>query len=255
MPKQDLHFSQPITNLPGTLGYYPDFKRVPGLARLGAFFTNPISRNERFPAESRAAIHHAGTVLLHSGFPNPGIWQILKKQAPRWADSPLPVIPHLMVENIFEIQEMIEIIENVPGVSAISLSFSVGISDYDVHAWLEQVVCELPVILQVPPDRLVSLASSLQDTEVSALSMAPPCGSLPSTNHRMVSGRLFGRSLFPQTLLRLRQVKKTRLQILASGGIYSDEQVSVCLAAGATAVQLDTVLWTAGLSSMMDTLK
>lgn len=251
MPKQDLHFNSPLTNAPGTLGFYPDFKRVPGLEGLGAFFTNPISRHERKPASDRCLIQYTGGALLHNAYPNPGLRQVIRQYATRWADSPLPVIPHLMIENIFQINEMIEQVESLAGVTAISLRFANGLTDYDVRAWVEQIICEVPVILQVPPARLADMAVLLADTELSGLSMDSQRGCLPDDQNQSTNGRLFGASLFPQTYLYLKQVKKSRLTIIAGGGIYTDEQVQSCLSAGASAVQLDTVLWMGKITHLM----
>jgi dihydroorotate dehydrogenase (NAD+) catalytic subunit len=248
MPKQDLQFRAPITNSPGSLGFYPDFKRVDHLEELGAFFTNPISLNERQPAGNRQAIPFAGGVLLHNGGYNPGLRKVIRESAVRWADSPLPVIPHLWIENIFQIHEMIERVEGLPGLLAVSLSFPANLSDYDIQAWVEQIVCELPVILQVEPARMAKLAALLTETELSGLSMAPLRGSLPGRNRQEVNGRLYGPAVFPQTLACLQAVKTGRLVILAGGGICTTEQARACLKAGATAVQLDTLLWNDGLS-------
>lgn len=248
MPKQDFTLTNPITNASGMLGYWPDFKRVPGLDALGAFFTNPISLKERKPAADRCAIRYPGGVLLHNGGANPGLRTVLKQSASRWADSTLPIVPHLVVENIFQVNEMIEQVENLPGVLAVSLEFPSDLGDYDIHAWLEQMICETPVLLQVAPHRLAGLAALLQNTELSGLVMAPLRGSLPANGKtRLTHGRLYGPSLFPQMLQLLQRVKKGRLAIVSGGGIFTRPQVDVSLRAGASAVQLDTVLWNGGL--------
>lgn len=248
MPKQDLQFSQPLVNAPGTLGFYPDFKRVPGLERLGAFFTNPISRQERKPSARRNVLPYEGGALLHTGMPNPGLRQVLKQYAGRWADCPLPVIPHLWIESIFQVHEMIELVEGLPGVTAISLQFPAELSDYDIQSWVEQIICELPVILMVDPERLPALAELLVSSPLSALGMLPPRGCLPDARSRLLDGHLTGPALFPQTLLHLSRIKKTILAILAGGGVHTSVQAQACLKAGAAAVQVDTILWTGGLA-------
>jgi dihydroorotate dehydrogenase (NAD+) catalytic subunit len=60
-----------------------------------------------------------------------------------------------------------------------------------------------------------------------------------------VRGRLFGPAIFPLALQAVAALKE-RLQvpILASGGVYRGEQATALLRAGASAVQLDGVLWT-----------
>jgi dihydroorotate dehydrogenase (NAD+) catalytic subunit len=243
MPKQDLSFRTPICNAPGSLGFYPDLKRMPEIAHLGAFFTNPISLHSRTPASDRCVLPYSGGILLHSGYPNPGLTRIVKICSSRWADSPVPVIPHLLVESIFQLNEMIERLDGLTNLAAISLSFPENLPDIEILSWLDQIICELPLILQVPPARLPSLANFLQETQVSALSMSASRGTLPNQDEINVTGRLFGPALFPQTLQQLVKVMKNHLPVITAGGIYTQEQIDTCLTAGALAIQLDAVLW------------
>ena len=136
----------------------------------------------------------------------------------------------------------------MPGVAAISLQFPSELSDYDIQSWVDQVICELPVILMVDPERLPVLANLLAPSPLSALGMNPPCGCLPDERNRLLDGDLTGPALLPQTLLLLNRVPKTRLAILAGGGIHTPAQAQTCLKAGAAAVQVDTILWTGGLA-------
>jgi dihydroorotate dehydrogenase len=243
MLKQYLQFFHPLVNAPGSLGFYPDLKRMPEIAHLGAFFTNPISRHSRPPANDRCVLRYPGGILLHSGYPNQGLTRIVKTCALRWADSPVPVIPHLLVEDIFQLNEMIERLDGLTNLAAISLSLPENLPDMEILSWLDQIICELPLILQVQPARLVALSNFLQETQVSALSMSASRGTLPNQDEINVTGRLFGPALFPQTLQQLVKVQKNHLPVIAAGGIYTQEQINTCLSTGALAIQLDTVLW------------
>ena len=59
----------------------------------------------------------------------------------------------------------------------------------------------------------------------------------------VITGRLFGPSLFPQTLETVYSAAKIDLPIIGSGGIYSKENADVMLSVGALAVQVDAALW------------
>jgi dihydroorotate dehydrogenase len=96
MSKQDLPFRTPYLNAAGTLGFAPNPRGGVDIARLGGFFTHPVSLAPRAPAERRAVVPFAGGVLLHTGLPNPGLNAVLARYAARWAASSLPVVVHLL---------------------------------------------------------------------------------------------------------------------------------------------------------------
>ncbi len=130
MPKQNLVFSKPICNAPGMLGFSPSPQRLPFLDQIGAFFTNPISRHARTPASSRSAIRYPGGILLHSGFPNPGLRKVLEKHAARWEKSPVPVIPHVMAEAASSLESLLRPLEEISNLMAIEISFPPEWSDF-----------------------------------------------------------------------------------------------------------------------------
>jgi dihydroorotate dehydrogenase len=76
-----------------------------------------------------------------------------------------------------------------------------------------------------------------------AVSLSAPRGSLNTDNWQLITGRLYGPSLFPQALETVRQLAKAGVPIIGGGGVYKREQVEVMQEAGAMAVQLDAVLW------------
>ena len=84
MPKQDLAFRSRIINAAGMLGFAPDPRKTPSYDLLGAFVTNPVSLLPRSPALTRCSVSYLGGVLLHSGFPNPGLAKIIGKYSRQW---------------------------------------------------------------------------------------------------------------------------------------------------------------------------
>jgi len=59
----------------------------------------------------------------------------------------------------------------------------------------------------------------------------------------MARGRLFGPSLFPQSLEIVSAAAKLGLPVIGAGGVYSKEDAQAMLMAGALAVQMDAGLW------------
>ena len=78
----------------------------------------------------------------------------------------------------------------------------------------------------------------------SALSLAPPRGSLPSQDGKgLTAGRLYGPGLFPQSLELVSTASKAGLPIIGAGGVWEETQAAAMLEAGAVAVQVDASLW------------
>src|SRR5512142_2226195 len=98
MPKRDLIFGKPVMNAAGTLGFAADPRAAVPWDELGAFITNPISLRHRKAAAAPAVMEFPGGFLMHNGLPNPGFPSALKRFGPRWQDSPLPVVVHLMAD-------------------------------------------------------------------------------------------------------------------------------------------------------------
>ena len=111
---------------------------------------------------------------------------------------------------------------------------------------------DVPVIAQIPFDRVEDLAPYLARQGADALTLtAPPRAVLPVFNDeddvgvaRFSRGRLYGRALFPLLLNTLsRWASKLPVPVIACGGISSAADALTCLTLGAAAVQVDALLW------------
>jgi len=250
MSKRDLDFRTPLMNAVGTLGFAPEARAAVEWADFGAFVTQPLSLRPRAPAAQPEMIPYPGGFLLHSGLPNPGFHAALKKNASRWAASELPIIVHLMADRPEETAQMVQKLENVENVAAAELGFAPLLADDILMLALELSLGELPLIISLPWEQVLSLGPRLIQAGAAALSIAAPRGALPlnteqrNTDHwKLVSGRLYGPSLFPQTLGIVRDAARLGLPIIGGGGVYSQENVEAMLSAGAMAVQVDSALW------------
>jgi len=59
----------------------------------------------------------------------------------------------------------------------------------------------------------------------------------------LITGRLYGPSLFPRALETVYSAAKIGLPIIGAGGVWSKENAEAMVAAGALAVQVDAALW------------
>lgn len=245
MSKRDLYFSKPLMNAAGSLGFAPDTRVGISLESLGAFVTNPFSLRPRMPTVKPAVIQHPGGFLLHTGLPNPGFRAGVKRYSAKWARAELPIIVHLMADRPEETQRMVRMLEAQENVMAVELGFAPLLANDIILITLEMCVGELPLIFSLPVEQVLSIGPRLIQEGAQAISVATPRGALPlsSDPSHLVTGRLYGPSLFPQTLETVFSAAKVGLPIIGAGGVWTKENAEAMISAGALAVQVDAVLW------------
>ena len=241
--KRDLYFSKPLMNAAGSLGFAPDPRTGFKLDSFGAFVTNPISRRPRLPTAQPALIEYPGGFLLHTGLPNPGLSNVLKNHAARWARADLPIIVHLMADRPEETQHMVRMLENVENVMAAELGFAPLLAADILLITLEMCVGELPLIFSLPNEQVLSLGPRLIQEGAGAISLSAPRGALTTNDGKLTTGRLYGRSLFPRALEIVHSAARLGLPIIGAGGVWTQKDLTDMLSAGAMAVQMDASLW------------
>jgi dihydroorotate dehydrogenase (NAD+) catalytic subunit len=247
--KRDVEFSKPLMNAAGFLGFVPDSRAEISLDAFGAFVTNPLSLRPRQPAVQPELIEYPGGFLLHTGLPNPGFQAGIRKYAPRWEKADLPIIVHLMADRPEETQRMVRRLEGQENVMAVELGFAPLLANDILLLTLEMAVGELPLIFSLPIEQILSLGPRLIEEGAQAISIAAPRGALKPNDSALVTGRLYGPSLFPRALETAYSAAKIGLPIIGAGGVWSKANAEAMLSAGALAVQVDAALWRSGWQS------
>lgn len=246
MTKYDLPLNIPLMNAAGSLGFAPDDHCPVDLSRFGAFITNPISLHRRSPVKGKRFLEFLGGFLLHTGHPNPGIRRVISRYSSRWARSPIPVIAHLIADNPDELSFMVNELEGKDGVVGIELGLP-PYADLDLAVSLvEAALGELPLVVCLPWERSLEIATALIDLNLTAMSLAAPRGVLPDPDNSWVQGRLYGPAIFPLALASVQNLVRTGVTVIAGGGVYSQENITAMLATGAIGVQVDGALWRGG---------
>ena len=248
--KRDLYFSKPLMNAAGSLGFTPDSRVEIPWASFGAFVTNPLSLRPRQPAAKPEVIEYPGGFLFHTGLPNPGFNAALKRYSSRWDKSDLPVIVHLMADRPEQTQYMVQALEMQENVMAAELGFAPLLADDILLLTLEMCLGELPLIFSLPVEQVLSLGPRLIQEGAQAISLSAPRGALSKAegtgDRGIVTGRLYGPSLFPRALETVYSAAKIGLPIIGAGGVWSKENAEAMLSTGALAVQVDAALWNPG---------
>lgn len=250
--KFGLSLKSPVMPASGAVGYGDEYSDLINYGLLGAFVTNPVSLRPRKTSRGTRLRVYSDHLVVHTGLPNPGVKAVIHKYSKIWERLPIPVIVHLVTTTPDETLKVALRLSNITGVVGIEL----GLADRTtpdhairlVHAAAEG---DLPVIVRVPFGRVDELASLLSEEGASALTLtAPPRVVLPpeqgiqDENSRFYRGRLYGPAVFPLLLGVLsRWARKLPVPIIACGGIQSAQEALACLNLGATAVQIDAVLW------------
>jgi len=243
-------------NAAGSLGFAPEPRSVNSPLwegkwdGFGAFITNPISLRPRLPTLSPRVVEFPGGFLMHNGLPNPGLSAVLKKYSRRWALSGLPVIVHLMADRPEETARMVSSLEGLENIAAIELGFAPLLAADIILISVEMAQGELPLVVNLPSDQFLSLGPRVIQAGAVAISLAAPRGALPGANtladDTLITGRLYGPALFPQSLDIVYSACRLGLPVMAGVGVYSSDEAAAMLNAGAIAVQVDTYLWRCG---------
>ena len=241
--KRDLVLTKPFVNAAGVLGFTPDVRRVPAITNLGVFITHPISIRPRQPAVNRTYLPFAGGFLLHTGLPNPGINQAVRRYRRSWESADLPIIVHVLVETPASLAEMVRKLEGLENIIGIELGLPPGCEPPDLSTILSAGVGELPLIPCLEPEQVPLLRDSLQDMQPAMVHLVEPRGALPGAGGELVSGRLYGPAIFPVMLKAAQVLVSEGMRVMANGGITARWQVNALMEIGVSAAGLGSVLW------------
>ena len=243
MSKYDLAFTPPLMNAAGSLGFSPEGRGPVDLTRMGAFISNPVSLGRRTPAQARRCQSYPGGFLLHTGYPNPGLNQVIRRYRAKWARASLPVIVHILGENPAQVSTMVRRLEGLEGVVGVELGLPIEADRLAAVELAQAGLGELPLIVRLPLDRVTDLAHMVARLPLAAISLGPPRGILPGSTTGTTRGRLYGPAIFPQALAAVTNLARSGIPVIGAGGVFSQQDIEAILAAGALAVQVDVVLW------------
>jgi dihydroorotate dehydrogenase len=153
------------------------------------------------------------------------------------------VIVHLLGDSPENMAPMIVRLEEIENVMAVEVGLPTEIEASEASEVVVASAGELPLIIRLPLARAEELGRFVSDAGVMAVSLGPPRGALPDAQANIVYGRHYGPAVFPQALRVVSELVKMGIQVIGAGGVYRAEQADAMLSAGATGVQLDTVLW------------
>lgn len=243
--KRELLIDPPVMNAAGFLGF-PDRTPTPqeAISWLGAHISPPTSLQARSPAADAGSRRFPGGFLLHSGHPNPGLEQVLRRDVRRWADRDPPVLVHLLGGHDQNTEQALLLLEQDDRIAGVEIGLEDPAPTAVEQAASLAAASELPAIVRLPLDADTDAFRIAESAGAAALSFGPPRGRLPADSGT-TNGRMYGPALFPLALEKAGSLAGSlAVPVIASGGLYTEENLWAFLEAGAAGVQLDGLLWT-----------
>lgn len=252
--KIGLNLAHPLMIASGCCGYGDAYQGLLDLSIFGAVVTQPITLRPRQGApQPRLAETKAG-FILNTGQQNPGVKRVIQQHSKSWFRLGLPIIAHLPADEPGDLMRTARALSGIqtpqghPALAAFELGLPPTSTPADVNDWLRAIKAggELPLLVKLPVGASVEIAKAAVAASADALVIgAPPLGAAFSAQSKqIITGHLFGPALHSLVLSELRWLTVAfDLPLIAVGGIHTLAEAQAFLEAGASAVQLDSLLF------------
>ena len=258
--KIGLPLRSPLILAAGTIGYGDARPRALDLGACGAWVTAPIGQQPpaSLPEDDADAPRRAevpgGVVLAPASHP-PSASRVLRRYAPTWPRLGLPVIAHLAAtarpvpEEAVRLAAIAQRLASAPGVAALELALDVDAGADAASALIAQIhrVSDLPLLAALPLVPAIDhWAIACAKAGADALVVGqPPLAAAPTRLGTLVRGQLYGPAVAPLAWEALTRVAALGLDLplVGAGGVHQIDDILTYLRLGATAVQIDTVVW------------
>jgi dihydroorotate dehydrogenase (NAD+) catalytic subunit len=247
-----LHLVSPVLSAAGCGG--PELAAFNDLTGLGALVTRTVTLDPRAGAASPRLAETPSGLLSAVGGQNPGLQGFLASELPWYAQRSVRTIVSISADSLAEHGELARRIGAAPGVSAVEVRLDAA-DGYQtgkvVHVVSRDVPRGVPVLAKLAPRGDVEeLARAAVDNGADAVVVGagyPGLAVDPLTLRPLLgagTGLLSGPAVNPLALRAVYDVHAAlpEVPLVGVGGIRSGFDVLAMLSAGATAVQLGTVL-------------
>lgn len=246
--KNGLPLNSPILLAGGSAGYGEAIHPAIETSRLGAVVVGPITRRSIRGSDSPRMAETFGGVVLNMGLQNRGVSAVVKNFARLWPRLGCPVIAQIADTNSEDAGATARRLAQRDGLLGLELCLGPNAAPGSLRPLLRGLgrAADLPVLvkLPLPVNTELALAAAEAGADGLVVGSPPPAAGFHAPG-ALVRGSLFGPGVFAHMLDGLAKVADTvpGLPLIACGGIHSPAHVRQCLALGASAVQLDSLLW------------
>ena len=256
-------FNNPLIAASGTFGFGREYGEFYSLSKLGGISCKGITLKRRDGNPPPRIAETPSGILNAVGLQNPGVDVFIKEDLPWLREQGTVVIANIagntveeycmMAEKLSETDtDMIELNISCPNVKSGGVQFgtsceSVGNITKEVRAH-----CKKPLIVKLSPNvtDIASIAQAAEAEGADAVSMINTLTGMKidiNTRRPIIhnnTGGLSGAAVFPVAVRMVWQVSNAvKIPIIGMGGITPWEDAVEMLIAGATALQIGTVLF------------
>ena len=256
-------FANPLIAASGTFGFGREFSEFYPLSTLGGISCKGITLQRRDGNPPPRIAETPSGILNAVGLQNPGVDVFISEDLPWLKQQNTTIIANIagntiedycqMAEKLSETDvDMIELNISCPNVKSGGVQFgtsceSVGQITREVRAH-----CKKPLVVKLSPNvtDIASIAQSAEANGADAISMINTLTGMKIDIHtrrpiiRNNTGGLSGAAVFPVAVRMVWQVSRAvSIPIIGMGGITTWEDAAEMLIAGATALQIGTVLF------------
>ena len=243
--KRELALKSPLLVAAGALGFAPSRSEHPALEYIGAVVTPPLTWAPITEAEPRLARTVAGYVI-HTGRRNPGLRRAIRRYGEAWERLGIPVIAALYARYPADLADLAAQASECDCLQALEIHLPHTVTPDEAYEGARLALDEsaVPCLVRVPFESAVETARAVTEAGVDALVVAaPPVGRALAQRGGWVYGPLHSPALGPLFTNSIHRVHAASgLPIIARGGVAESAHVLAHLAAGAVAVQLDSIL-------------
>lgn len=253
--KLGLTVSSPLLLSPTAAGFGDLLPRGVEAAKLGAVVVGPVSAAGRgYGGPSTLVEIDGGVLVQESGFSRSARRAVERYDA-AWARLGCPVIVQLVDADPADLARSARQLlraSSVAGVEWCTPANATPALVADGVRALAQVL-DAPLWVKLPLEKAVALAERATAAGAAALVIGQaPRGAAarlepvsPAGAPAVMTGALYGPATFPLMLHTLHDVATLSLgcALIACGGVHTAAHIRQALAAGAHAVQIDTLLW------------
>lgn len=248
--KFGLSISSPIMPASGFLGYeLAVYQPVIRGELFGALVTNPVTLRPYRPSINPQAVEVSGGVIFTTNPINPGVKKTIRQYGKVWRRSTVPVIVHLPADDPADLARTAGALDGLGCVAAFELGLPLNSPPADVFDWVDAILqrSEMPVLARIPFPFDVALIDASIEAGADALVLAAnPQGQTFGEDGAVIAGTYFGAGIVAVALPHIAAMKDRYpdVPLIASGGVHTPADVRDYLAAGAVAVQIDSLIFT-----------
>lgn len=235
--KIGLPIAIPLMPAAGFWGYGQSHSTIIQPNLWGAVVTNPITLR---PLKIFSSPYEIEDSIITPHPPgNAGVKKVIRENKKAWCANPVPIIAHLTADAPNDIFRTARALDSTGCIAGFEIGFTAQDTPADITAVLRAVMrgTELPVLAKIPAVDGTDSAAAALDAGADALTldMHPPTD----------DGLFFGRGMVVPSIPVIQATRKKfpEVPLVVSCSLHTASEVYLLLDAGATAVQLDTILF------------